>query len=154
MKGIESVRLPTNISSLEEEPSVSTDLTKRIDSFCKQQKERRRRERESHKVFLSTLIQNRNKPSVQPTKEDGDVVYSQLSHNMEKTRDVVQRSLSRASTISAEEQQMAMTEKEFSMIAGKMNKIDQRLHDLYKNWHAEYRNANTIEECEEIRNFL
>ena len=103
MKGIESVRLPTNISSLEEEPFVSMDLTKRIDAFCKQQKEKRRRERESHKVFLGTLIQKKSKPIVQPTKEEGDIVYSQLSHNMEKTRDVVQRSLSRASTISAEE---------------------------------------------------
>ena len=34
-----------------------------------------------------------------------------------------------------------------------MDKIDQRLHELYKNWHAEYGNANTIEECEEIRDF-
>ena len=48
---------------------------------------------------------------------------------------------------------MALTEKEFSMIKEKMNKIDQRLHELYKIWHAEYGNANTIEECEEIRNF-
>ena len=48
---------------------------------------------------------------------------------------------------------MALTEKEFSMIKRKMDKIDQRLNDLYKNWHAEYGNANTIEECEEIRNF-
>ena len=103
MKGMESVKLPTNISSLEEEPFVSMDLTKRIDAFCKQQKEKRRKERESHKVFLGTLIQKKSKPTVQPMKEDGDIVYSQLSHSMEKTRDVVQRSLSRASTISAEE---------------------------------------------------
>ena len=48
---------------------------------------------------------------------------------------------------------MALTEKEFSMIKRKMDKIDQRLNDMYKNWHAEYGNANTIEECEEIRNF-
>ena len=48
---------------------------------------------------------------------------------------------------------MVLTEKEFSMIKEKMNKIDQRLHDLYINWHAEYGNANTIEECEDIRNF-
>ena len=103
MKGIESVRLPTNISTLEEDPSVSIDLTRKIDVFCKQQKERRRKERESHKAFLITLIQKTSKLPIPPMKEDGDVVYSQLSHNMEKTRDVVQRSLSRASTISAEE---------------------------------------------------
>ena len=39
------------------------------------------------------------------------------------------------------------------MIKKKMDKIDHRLDELYKNWHAEYGNANTIEECEEIRNF-
>ena len=48
---------------------------------------------------------------------------------------------------------MALTEKEFSVIKKKMNKIDQRLDDLYKNWHAEYGNANTLEECEEIKRF-
>ena len=83
------MRLPTNISSLEEEPFTSMDLTKRIDAFCKQQKEKIRRERESHKLFLSTLVQKKSKPTVQLAKEDGDIVYSQLSHNMEKTRDVV-----------------------------------------------------------------
>ena len=72
---------------------------------------------------------------------------------MEKTRNVVRRSISRASTISAEEQQMALTEKEFSMIKKKMEKINHRMDDLYKNWDAEYGNANTMEECEEIRRF-
>ena len=103
MKGMDSVRLSTNISSLEEEPFTSTDLTRRINAFCKQQKEKRRRERESHKLFLGTLVQKKSKPTVQPAKKDGEIVYSQLSHDMEKTMDVVQRSLSRASTISAEE---------------------------------------------------
>ena len=84
MKGIESVKLPTNISSLEEELIISMDLTERIDIFCRQQKEKRRRERESHKVFLGTLLQKKSTP----TKEEGDVVYSQLSHHMEKTRGI------------------------------------------------------------------
>ena len=48
---------------------------------------------------------------------------------------------------------MALTEKEFSMIKKQMDKIDHRLDELYKNWHAEYGNANTIEECEEIKRF-
>ena len=48
---------------------------------------------------------------------------------------------------------MALTGKEFSMIKKKMDKIDHRLDELYKNWHAEYGNANTIEECEEIKSF-
>ena len=48
---------------------------------------------------------------------------------------------------------MALTEKEFSMIKKKMDKLDQRLDDLYTNWHVEYGNANTLEECEEIKRF-
>ena len=34
-----------------------------------------------------------------------------------------------------------------------MDKINQRLTDLYGNWQAEYRDAVTSEECEEIRRF-
>ena len=34
-----------------------------------------------------------------------------------------------------------------------MDKTDQRLDDLYRNWHAEYGNATTIEECDEIKRF-
>ena len=48
---------------------------------------------------------------------------------------------------------MALTEKEFSMIKKKMDKIDNRLDELYKNWHMEFGNASTLEECEEIKNF-
>ena len=61
--------------------------------------------------------------------------------------------ISRASTISAEEKQMTLTEKEFDMIRQKMDKIDHRLNEMYNNWHVEYGNANTLEECEDIKNF-
>ena len=48
---------------------------------------------------------------------------------------------------------MALTEREFTMIQKKMDKIDQCLSKMYKNWHAEYGSANTLVECEEIRKF-
>ena len=48
---------------------------------------------------------------------------------------------------------MALMEREFSMIQKKMDKIDQHLSEMYKNWHAENGNANMLEECEEIRKF-
>ena len=96
------------------------------------------------------MKQSKGKHPKLPDKEEREVVYSQIAQNMEKTRNVVKSSISRASTISAEEQQMALTEGEFSMMKKKMDKIDHRLHELYKNWHMEYRNVNTIEECEEI----
>ena len=66
---------------------------------------------------------------------------------------MVRNSISRASTISAEEQQMALSEEDFSVIKKKMDKIDQRLDDLYKYWHAEYGSATTLEECDEIKRF-
>ena len=103
MKGMDSVRLPSKIPSMEEESLTSMDLTRRINAFCKEQKEKRRKERESHKLILSALVQKKSKQSVQPGKEEGEIIYSQLAHDMEKTRDVVQRSMSQASTISAEE---------------------------------------------------
>ena len=114
--------------------------------FCKEQKEKMRQEWESHRKALDVMKQSKGKYPKQPDKKEREVVYSQISQNMEKTRNVVRRSISRASTILAEEQQMALTEKEFSMIKKKMEKIDHRLDTLYRNWHAEYGNASTIEE--------
>ena len=70
MKGIDSVRLPLKIPSLEEESFTSMDPTRRINAFCKEQKEKRRKERESHKLFLSTFVQKKSKPSIQPVKEE------------------------------------------------------------------------------------
>ena len=135
-----------------EELHTSLDLARRIDTFCKEQKEKRRQEWESHQQTLNALKERKSQQLKQPNKES-EVIYSQIAQDMEKTRDVVQRTMSRASTISAEERQMALTEKEFSMIKQKMDKIDHHLHEMYKNWHAEYGNANTLEECEEIKNF-
>ena len=34
-----------------------------------------------------------------------------------------------------------------------MDKINQRLDDLYKKWHAEYWDATSLEACEEIKKF-
>ena len=76
-----------------------------------------------------------------------------MVQNVERTRAMVRNSISRASTISAKEQQLALTEDDFSAIKKKMDKIDQRLDDLYRNWHAEYGNAATMEECDEIKRF-
>ena len=116
-------------------------------------KRKRKQEWESHKIALDVMKESKGKHPKQPNREEREVVYSQIAQNMEETRNVVRNSISQASTISAEERQMALTEKEFSMIKKKMDKIDHRLDELYKNWQAEYGNAYTIEECEEIKRF-
>ena len=48
---------------------------------------------------------------------------------------------------------MTLTEADFQAIRSKMDKIDQRLNGLYQNWQAEYIEAVTSEECEEMRKF-
>ena len=76
-----------------------------------------------------------------------------MSQNLERVREVARGTLSRASTISTEECQMALTERDFINIKEKMNKIDQRIDGLYQNWQAEYKEAITTEQCEEIQKF-
>ena len=75
-----------------------------------------------------------------------------MLHNLERTRAMVRNTISRASTISAEKNQLTLTKADFLVIK-KMDKIDQRLDGLYQNWQAEYKEAVTSEECEEIRRF-
>ena len=89
MRDMISVRLPSKIPSMEEESLTSMDLTRRIDTFCREQKEKRRKERESHKLILSAIEQKKSKQSILPGKEEGEIVYSQLAQDMEKTRDVL-----------------------------------------------------------------
>ena len=62
-------------------------------------------------------------------------------------------SISKASTISDKECQLALTEDDFLAIQWKMDKIDQKLTDLYRNWQAEYRSAITPDDCEEVKRF-
>ena len=76
-----------------------------------------------------------------------------MLHNLERTRAMVRNSISRASTILAEECHLTLTKTDFLVIKRKMDKIDQRLDGLYQNWQAEYKEAVTSEECEEIRRF-
>ena len=99
------------------------------------------------------MKESKKKHHKQQDKEERDATYSQMVQDVERTRAMVRNSVSRASTISAEDRQLALTEKDFIAIKKKMDKIDQRLDDLYKNWHAEYGSATTLEECGEIKRF-
>ena len=90
----------------------------------------------------------------QQIEEERDAAYAQMIQNVEKTRAMVRNSVSRASTISAEECHLTLTEDDFLAIQKKMDKINQRLDDLYKNWHAEYRDAVSSEECMRSKSFI
>ena len=49
---------------------------------------------------------------------------------------------------------MTLTKKEFSMIKQKMDKIDHRLHEMYKNWHAEYGMPTLWRSARKLRTFI
>ena len=80
-------------------------------------------------------------------------MYAQMLQNLQRTRAAKRSSISKACTISDEECQLALTEDDFLAIQWKMDRINQKLADLYGNWQAEYRNAITSEDCEEVKRF-
>ena len=89
----------------------------------------------------------------QQGKKDRDEVYQKMSQNLERVREVARKTYSQASTISAEEKCMTLSETDFINIKEKMNKIYQRIDGLYQNWQAEYKEAITTDQCEEIQKF-
>ena len=112
----------------------------------------RRCEKDTHYVTLNSIKEYKIRQR-QQGKMDRDEVYKRMSQNLERVREVARSTFSRASTISAEEHRMALSETDFINIKEKMNKINQRIDGLYQNWQVEYKEAITSEQCEEIQKF-
>ena len=129
-------------------------LSRRIQDYCSRIEDHRRCEKDTHHVTLSSIKEYKvRQQQQQKSQKERDEVYKGMSQNLERVREVARGTLSRASTILAEEHQMALTETDFINIKEKMNKIDQRIDGLYQNWQAEYKEAITTEQCEEIQRF-
>ena len=86
MQNMSGIRPPLNIPSMEEEFRASTDLTRRIHTFCKEQKERRKQEWESHKNALDMMKESKGKH--QPhNRDEREVVYSQIASMHGKSKE-------------------------------------------------------------------
>ena len=59
------------------------------------------------------MKESKGKYQKQQAEEERDATYAQMVQNVEKTRAMVRNTVSRASTISAEECQLALTEEDF-----------------------------------------
>ena len=116
MQGMSSVRLPLDMPSLEDVSRGSANLPKRIQTFCQEWIEKRKCEWESLKVALEKMKESKEKCHKQQAQEERDAIYAQMVQNLEKTRAIVRNSVSRASTISAEEHQLTLTEDDFLAI--------------------------------------
>ena len=88
---------------MEVESHAPTDLSGRIQAFCKEQKGKRKQDWESLKIALDKMKESKRKHTKQPDEKEREVTYFQMAQNMERTKTVVRNSISRASTISAEE---------------------------------------------------
>ena len=141
---MKSVQLPSSIPSSDDKPLEEGSLTRRIREYCSRMEDRHRCEKDTHYVTLNSLKEYKMRQR-QQGKRDKDEVYNKMSQNLERVREVARNTLSRASTISAEEHQMALSETDFINIKEKMNKIDQRIDGLYQNWQVEYKEAITTE---------
>ena len=154
IREMDSVKLPFGMPYLKDEMVPrSESLQDRIQSFCQEKKVKRKQEWESHRVALETMKESKEQQCQQQRQEERDTVYAQMLQNLERSRAAVRRSISKASTISDEECQLALTEDDFLTIQWKMDRIDQNLADLYGHWQVEYRNAVTPEDCEEVKRF-
>ena len=152
MRHMKSVHLPSSIPASDDIPLEEDDLSKRIHDYCSRIEDHRRCEKDTYYVTLNSIKVYKARQRQQGRK-DRDEVYQKMSQNLERVREVARHTLSRASTISAEEQQMKLSETDFINIKEKMNKIDQRIDGLYQNWQVEYKEVITTEQCEEIQRF-
>ena len=148
MRHMESVCLAPS----ESRSPVEGSLSREIWEYCSKMNEHHQYERETHNVMLDRMKEHKARQRQQGKKER-DEVYKRMTRNVEKVKAITRESLSRASTISVEEHRMALTRTDFKNIQGKMNKIDQKLEGLYRNWQAEYKEAMTSEQCEDIQRF-
>ena len=152
MRHMKSMRLPSSIPTSDDIPFEEDSLSRRIQEYCSRMEDHRRCEKDTHYVTLNSIKEYKIRQR-QQGKMDRAEVYKRMSQNLERVREVARSTFSRASTISAEEHRMTLSETDFINIKEKMNKIDQRIDGLYQNWQVEYKEAITSEQCEEIQMF-
>ena len=102
MRHMKSVRLPSSILASDDIPLEEDDLSKRIHDYCSRIEDHRRCEKDTHYVTLNSIKEYKVRQRQQGRK-DRDEVYQKMSQNLERVREVARHTLSRASTISAEE---------------------------------------------------
>ena len=117
MKDMGSVKLPSDIPSLEDGVSFEPEsLPKRIQGFCQEKRDKRKHEWESHRVALEKMKESKGKQHCQQSQEEGDAMYAQMLQNLERTRAAVRSSISKASTISDKDCQLTLPEDDFLVI--------------------------------------
>ena len=117
MKEMDSVKLPSDIPSLEDGVLLRPEsLPSQIQSFCQEKKDKRKQEWESHRGAVEKVKEIKEQQCCQQSQEERDAMYAQMLQNPERTRAAVRSSISKASTISEEEQQLTLMVDDFLII--------------------------------------
>ena len=104
MQGMSSIRIPSSMPSLEDDISVEPEsLSSRIQNYCQERKDNRKHGWETHNMALNRIKENKDKQYQKQSQEEIDAISARMLHNLERTRAAVRNSISRASTILAEE---------------------------------------------------
>ena len=67
-------------------------------------------------MTLNGIKEKKEKQYKQQSQKERDAVYARMLHYLERTRAVVRNTISKASTILAEEYQMTLTELDFEVM--------------------------------------
>ena len=145
------VQLPLGIPLVEEGSCAPADLVGGVHAFCREWGEGGQGWG-SHGIALDMMRgKGRASWAAQWRGEGGCVFPGGSGHG--GSGECGGGSMGGASTVLAGEQQVALAEREFSMVRSGMDGIDHRLDGLYKSWHMGYGDADAIEECEEVKKF-
>ena len=104
MRNMSSVQLPSRIPTSGDDILLEEDsLSRRIWDYCSRIEDHRRCEKDTHHVTLSSIKEYKVRTTTTKSQKERDEVYKGMSQNLERVREVARGTLSRASTISAEE---------------------------------------------------
>ena len=117
MQNMGSMRISSSTPPLEDDITLENEsLYRRIQDYCLRIKDQRRCEKDIHQVTFSSIKEYKEKQQQQKSQKERDEIYAKMSQNLEKVREIVGGTLSKESTILAEECLMALTEADFTAI--------------------------------------
>ena len=149
MRHIEGICLTPSKSQSPDEGN----LYREIQEYCSREQERHQYEKETHYGMLDSMIDNKIEQR-QLEKRKRDEIYKQMTSNLEKVIAIARDSLSRASTISVEEHQMALTETDFRHIKEKMTKIDRRIEGCIRIGKQNIKKLSHLSNVMPFRDFM
>ena len=129
-------------------------VQERVQKFCWENKVKRKQEWESHRTALERMKESKEQQQHGNRTKRKEMLcmlkYYRISKELELLWEVP---LVKLLLFLMRNIRLTLTEDDFLTIQWKMDRTDQKLNDLYRNWQAEYRSAITSKDCKEVKRF-